>query len=182
MADDGGVTLRILLPALAAAVALPLLGACSYSRTEYEPETITADPDIERVLVQLEDAINRKDARGVCALYADPARRCAAIWERRLQTRRVPVELSLDRITGGCAGDARVSFHERTSLGARRRTLTVVTLSDGSADYSIIDIAVGNRVSSLVIPRYGDCADFDDGSAGAPNLDEAGSGGQGNNR
>jgi len=33
-----------------------------------------------------------------------------------------------------------------------------------------------------VIPRYGDCANFDDGSAGAPNLDEAGSGGQGNNR
>lgn len=171
----------MLLAALAAAVALPLLSACSYSRTEYEPETITSDPDIQRVLVRLEGAINRKDARGVCALYADPAPRCAAIWERRLQTWRVPVELSLDRITGGCAGDTRVSFHERTSLGARRRTLTVVTLSEGSADYSVIDIAVGNRVSSLVIPRYGDCAD-PDGSAGAPNLDDAGSGGQGNNR
>jgi len=57
-----------------------------------------------------------------------------------------------------------------------------VTLSEGSADYSITDIAVGNRLSSLVIPRYGDCANFDNGSAGAPNLDEAGSGGQGNNR
>lgn len=172
----------MLLAALAAAVALPLLSACSYSRIEYEPETITSDPDIQRVLVQLERAINRKDARGVCALYADPAPRCAAIWDRRLETWRVPVELSLDRITGGCAGDARVSFRERTSLRARRRTLTVVRSSEGSADYSIIDIAVGNRVSSLVIPRYGDCANFDDGSAGAPNLDDAGSGGQGNNR
>lgn len=172
----------MLLAALAGAVAVLLLSACSYPRTEYEPESVTSDPDIQRVLFQLERAINRKDSRGLCALYADPAPNCSAIWDKRLQTWRVPVELSLDTVTGGCAGDARVRFQERTSLGVRRRTLTVVTLSEGSADYSIIDIAVGNRLSSLVIPRYGDCANFDDGSAGAPNLDEAGSGGQGNNR
>lgn len=172
----------MLLAALAAVVALPLLSGCSYSRTEYEPETITSDPDIQRVLAQLERAISRKDSRSVCALYFDPAPRCAAIWDKRLQTWRVPVELLLDRITGGCAGDARVSFRERTSLGVQRRTLTVVALSEESADYSIIDIAVGSRLSSLVIPRYGDCANPDDWSAGTPNLDEAGTGGQGNNR
>lgn len=75
-----------------------------------------------------------------------------------------------------------MSYLEKTSDRQRRRTLTVITLTEGSDDYAVIDIAVGQRLSSLVLPRYGDCANFDDGSAGAPNLDEAGSGGQGNNR
>ena len=75
-----------------------------------------------------------------------------------------------------------MSYRDKTKPGHRLRTLTVITLTEGANDYAIIDFAVGARLSSLVIPRYGDCANFDDGSAGAPNLDEAGSGGQGNNR
>jgi hypothetical protein len=128
------------------------------------------------------EAINEKNPFAVCARYAAAAPRCDDVWRERLRTWTVPVELSLDKITGGCAGDARVSFLEKTRLGERIRTLTVITLSESADDYAIIDFAVGNRLSSLVIPRYGDCANFDDGSAGAPNLDEAGSGGQGNNR
>jgi hypothetical protein len=110
-------------------LALLALGACSYPpRTEYEPETVTADPNIERLLVQLEQGINEKDPFVVCALYADPAPRCGAVWRERLRKWTVPVELSLDKITGGCAGDARVSFLEKTRLGQRLRTLTVITL------------------------------------------------------
>jgi hypothetical protein len=167
--------------ALAATLALLVLSACSRFRTEYEPETVTADPDIERLLVRLQHAINERDARGVCALYAYPAERCEAIWRERLRTWIVPVELSLEKITGGCAGDARVSFLEESSRGQRLQTLTVVTLTEGSDDYAVIDIAAGSRLSSLVIPRYGDCAHMD-GWAGADNLDEAGTGGQGNER
>jgi hypothetical protein len=178
------VTVIVLRGALAMTLALLVLGACSDypPRTEFEPGTVTSDPNVERLLAQLEQAINEKNPFGVCARYAAAAPRCDDIWRKRLRTWTVPVELSLDKITFGCAGDSRVSFLEKTRLGHRRRTLTVITLTEGADDYAIIDIAVGNRLSSLVIPRYGDCANFDDGSAGAPNLDEAGSGGQGNNR
>lgn len=176
------VRVTVFRAALATTLALLALSACAYSRPEYEPETFTTDPNADRVLLRLEHAINVKDARGVCALYAYPAQRCTSIWDKRLRTWSVPTELSLHKITNGCAGDARVGFLERTSLGQRLRTLTVVTLTEGSDDYMVIDIAVGARLSSLVIPRYGDCANFDDGSVGAPNLDEAGSGGQGNGR
>ncbi len=163
------------------AAALFVLSACSvHSRTPYEPERVTADPQIERLLVRFERAINGKDPNAVCWLYADPHPLCDGIWRGRLRTWRVPVELSLHTITGGCAGDARVSFRETTRFRQQLRTLTVVSLSERSYDPAVIDIAVGNRLSSLVLPRYGDCANFDDGSAGAPNLDQAGSGGQGN--
>jgi hypothetical protein len=169
--------------ALAMTLALLVLGACSYpSRTEYEPETFTSDPNIERLLARLEKAINEKNRYAVCARYAAAGPRCDDVWRERLRTWTVPVHLSVVKITPGCAGDTRVSFRDKTRLGQRLRTLTVITLTEGANDYAIIDFAVGNRLSSLVIPRYGDCANFDDGSAGAPNLDEAGSGDQGNNR
>ena len=93
----------------------------------------------------------------------------------------LPVNLAATKLTGGCAGDVRVSLAKHPSLGDRLGTLTVVTLAEG-AQASISDVAFENRLSSLVLPRYNGCADFEDGSAGSPNVDQASSGGQGNNR
>jgi hypothetical protein len=165
--------------ALAPVVIVLIAGGCSYSRTEYTPDTSTSDVRSERLLVQLERAVNAKDAAAICALYADPTPSCESVWKRRLRVLPTPVTLTFRTITGGCAGDARVSYIEKTRVGRHARTLTVVTVFEGTG-YSLIDVAFGRRLSSLVIPRYGDCANFDDGSAGSPNLDPASGGGQGN--
>jgi hypothetical protein len=153
--------------------------ACSYSRTEYTPETSSSDAWSERLLTDLARAINSKDAPAICALYAGPSPRCESVWERRLRVLPPPVTLTFRALTGGCAGDARVSYIEKTRVGTHTRTLTVVTVFEGTS-YSLIDVAFGRRLSSLVIPRYGDCFNFEDGSAGSPNLDPASGGGQGN--
>jgi len=156
---------------LASALLAGLLGACTHSRNVYVPGTAETDPYVERLLVRFEQAVNEKDANGVCQLYAYPAQHCGAIWRERLRTVRAPIDITLMELTHGCAGDTRVTVQETTQGGQRLRTLTVVMLSD-EPDYSIIDAPVGKRLSSLVIPRYGDCAD-PEGDVGAPNLDPA---------
>jgi hypothetical protein len=162
------------------ALLLVLLAGCGPGRTPYEPESSDPTPEVERLIDRLEQAINSEDATSVCLLYASPAKRCEAIWRDRIATLTLPVNLAPTKQTAGCAGDVRVSLATHPSLGNRLGTLTFVTLADG-AEPSIIDVAFENRLSSLVLPRYNGCADFEDGSAGAPNLDQASSGGQGNN-
>jgi hypothetical protein len=157
-----------------------LLGGCGPLRTPYEPETSNPTPEVERLIDRLDRAINNADATSVCRLYAFPGNRCEAIWRGRIQALTLPVSLAATTLTAGCAGDARVSLAKHPSLGNRLRTLTVVALAEG-AEASISDVAFENRISSLVLPRYNGCADFEDGSAGSPNLDRASSGGQGNN-
>jgi hypothetical protein len=160
---------------------LVLLSGCGASRTPYKPETSSPTPEVDQLMVRLEHAINSQDAMTVCRLYAFPGERCEAVWRERIRTLTLPVNLKATKLTGGCAGDVRVSVAEHPSLGSRLRMLTVVTLSEG-AEASISDVAFEIRISSLVLPRYNGCADFEDGSAGSPNRDRASSGGQGNNR
>jgi predicted small lipoprotein YifL len=154
-----------------AATALFMLTACGRSAL-YVPPTITGNPPVARTLAQLESRINAKDAAGVCAHYAFPSRRCTRIWRARLRTWRVPVQFALIKVTPGCAGDARVTLRETNSQGRRIRTLSLVT-HDNPEEYThVIDFPLGSRPSSLVIPRYGTCADME-GSAGTDNLDPA---------
>jgi hypothetical protein len=159
---------------------LVLLSGCGPLRTPYEPETSNPTPEVERLVDRLERAINNEDPTSVCRLYAFPGKRCEAIWRARIDALTLPVDLSATKLTGGCAGDVRVSLAKHPSLGDRLGTLTVVSLAEGAA--SIGDVAFENRLSSFVLPRYNGCADFEDGSAGSLNLDRASSGGQGNSR
>jgi len=176
------VALKRIVSWLALSALLPvLLSGCGPSRTPYEPETFSPTPEVERLVDRLERAINSEDATSVCRLYAFPGKRCEAIWRDRIDALTLPVNLAATKLAGGCAGDVRVRLAKHSSLGNRLRTLTVVALAEG-AEESISDVAFEHPISSLVLPRYNGCADFEDGSAGAPNLDQASGGGQGNNR
>jgi hypothetical protein len=59
----------------------------------------------------------------------------------------------------------------RETASQRIRTLSLVT-HDNPEYTHVIDFPMGSRPSSLVIPRYGTCADME-GFAGADNLDPA---------
>jgi hypothetical protein len=92
----------------------------------------------------------------------------------------LPVNLVATKLTGGCAGGVRVSHAKQPSLGDRLRTLTVVRWPRPRRRRSATSHS--KTASHHWCCRYNGCADFEDGSAGSPNLDEASSGGHGNNR
>jgi len=143
-------------------------------RSPFVAKTWTADPPVERLLARYERALNDADAGAVCNLYADPSSRCYAVWHNRIRKASLPVRLSLRKITGGCAGDERVTFVERTRLSRRLHTMTV---SEDERNYAwILDVGVGNRPSSLVVPAHGDCSNVGHDYAGSPSHDPAGRG------
>lgn len=114
-----------------AGLPLVLPAGCGPLRTAYEPETSNPTPEVQRLVDRLERAIDNDDPEGVCRLYAFPARRCEAIWRDRIDALTLPVDLAATKLTGGCAGDVRVSLAKHPSLGDRLGTLTVVWLAQG---------------------------------------------------
>ena len=150
-------------------VAIVLLGAllgCS-DRSPYTVPTAARDADVARSVAALEAAVNTRDAERVCARYVDPARDCERVWSERLASLELPVTLAVRRVAYGCAGDARATLKSSGTHG-----IGSVTVARGTG-VRVVDVAFGSRRSSLVVPRYGDCAEFDDGSAGDPNCDLA---------
>lgn len=137
-----------------AAVPLMLPG-CGHD-SAYEPPTTTRDPEIERTIASLEEAVNAKDPAAVCALYGFPALNCTDVWRKRLARLALPIDLPVAEIVYGCAGDARVAIVTRAKNGIN--SVSVAPEVPGLVN----DVGFGQRRSSLVIPRYGDCADFED--------------------
>jgi hypothetical protein len=154
--------------------------SCVSSKERFTPPTRTVDHPVQQTLARLEARINAGDAEGICALYASPSARCPSVWRMRLRASPTPVTLSLRKMTIGCAGDARVTYLEVSRADRRIKTLSVVSRDRPGRYSSLIDVPNGTRLSSLVIPRYGDCED-PGGSAGAPNRDPA-AGASGNDR
>jgi hypothetical protein len=146
--------------------------ACAPFQKRFVPPTQTENLRVERTLMELGLRINAKDPQGVCALYLFPSTHCYPIWKRRIRRFRTPVMLSLRKVTFGCAGDARVTYVERSRNGPRVRTLTVVNYEPGYYMASLSDVPDDDRLSALDIPRYGSCADAY-GWAGTPNRDPA---------
>jgi hypothetical protein len=134
---------------------------------------MTKNRAAEQTLRKLQQRINAHDALGVCALYRSPSRRCVAIWQHRIDQFHTPVRFSMKRLILGCAGDARLVFAERSRRSLLMRTLSLVNDSRGYR--LIIDVPMGHRRSSLVVPAAGTCAEPGDGPGGigADNLDPA---------
>jgi hypothetical protein len=148
------------------ATALLIFSGCRH-RSSYEPPTTMRDAQIENAILTLQNALNARSPASVCALYVYPAPNCAGVWERRLARLALPLELRIAEIVRGCAGDARVAIAAR---GGSTGINSVTVVSDLPGQ--ILDVGVGRQRSSLVIPRYGDCAD-PDGSAGDERCDVA---------
>lgn len=148
------------------AAVLLILPGCGQS-SSYEPTTTTRDPLIEHTVASLEEAVNANDPAAVCALYSFPAPKCVAVWRERLARFAIPIDLPVAEIVFGCAGDARAAIATRAGTTAIN-TVTVIPDSPGVVN----DVGFGDRRSSLVIPRYGDCADGE-GNAGDEICDEA---------
>jgi hypothetical protein len=110
------------------AAAFLVSGCLSRSDRPFVPQDVRRDLTAERTLSRLEQSINANDARGVCALYARPARRCVPIWRRRVSVFSTPVRFTMRRLIFGCAGDARLVFVERSPAGTRVRTLSLVSV------------------------------------------------------
>jgi hypothetical protein len=152
--------------ALAAVLLIPA-GCGDRDSSPYEPPTTTRDPRVERTVASFEKALNRKDPVAVCALYNFPSRNCTDVWRARLARLAIPIDLPIAEIVYGCAGEARATI--ATPAGnAAINTVTVSPQVPGVVD----DVGFGHRRSSLVIPRYGDCAAAG-GSAGDGVCDEA---------
>lgn len=134
----------------------------------YEPPTTTSDPHIERTIAELEGAVNAKDPAAVCALYTFPSSNCLSVWRKRLARIAIPVELPVAEIVYGCAGDARAKIAAPEGTAKAINSVSVAPDLPGQVG----DVGFGHRRSSLVIPRYGDCADGE-GSAGDEVCDEA---------
>jgi hypothetical protein len=145
---------------------LLILPGCGH-RSSYEPPTTTRDPLIEHTIASLEEAVNANDPAAVCALYDFPAANCTDVWRKRLTRLAIPIDLPVAEIVYGCAGDARAAIAAPTGSAA----INSVTVSPDSPGV-VTDVGIGHRRSSLVIPRYGDCADMD-GDAGDELCDEA---------
>jgi hypothetical protein len=148
------------------AAVLFILAGCGQS-SSYEPPTTTRDPQIERTIASLVEAVNAKDPAAVCALYSFPAPNCADVWRKRLARVAIPIDLRVAEIVYGCAGDARAAIGKRAGTNAIN-SVTVAPEVPGLVN----DVGFGHRRSSLVIPRYGDCADGE-GNAGDEICDEA---------
>jgi hypothetical protein len=148
------------------AAGLLILPGCGHGST-YEPQTTTRDPEIERTIASLEEAVNANDPAAVCALYDFPAANCTDVWRGRLARLALPIDLPVATIVYGCAGDARVAIATRATSNAIN-SVTVTPAAPGS----VYDVGLGHRRSSLVIPRDGDCADSG-GDAGDEPCDVA---------
>ena len=153
--------------AVLAAVLLSPAGCGDRDSSPYEPPTTTRDPQVERTVASLEKALNTKDPAAVCALYNFPSRNCTGVWRARLARLAIPIDLPIAEIVYGCAGDARATI-DTAAGNAAINSVTVSPQVPGLVD----DVGFGDRRSSLVIPRYGDCADAG-GSAGDEVCDEA---------
>ena len=134
----------------------------------YIPPTIGSDPPIEALIADFEDAMNAEDEARVCALYLSPSRRCGQVWRQRLASLSLPVNLVFRGTTPDCAGGDRVTLAPGAGIGG----VSVVVDERVSG---ILDVGFGNRRSSLTLPRYRDCADwnFSEGSVVDPACDAA---------
>src|SRR5689334_18220419 len=99
--------------------------SCAFPNKRFTPPTQAASAPVQRTFNELEARINDGEAAAVCALYFWPSHQCPSIWRARLANMRRPVRLSVLKMTLGCAGDARVTYVERSPAGRRLRTLSV---------------------------------------------------------
>jgi hypothetical protein len=145
-----------------------LLTAASGCRdpARYEPFREPGDAQINALVKQLETAVNARRPAAICALYRYPSPICVRIWGARLNRLRIPIKLRVRYIEGSCNGAPRATL---TTHLARDRINTVTWVHGGDG---IVEVGVGTRRSSLVIPRYGSCADIH-GFGGDPACDIA---------
>jgi hypothetical protein len=152
--------------AVLATLALAVGAGCS-RQSAHEPKSVPRYQTIEVGLAQLENAVNHRAADSICAQYQYPSSHCKRVWRQRLVRLNIPVDLRVREVVFGCAGDVRATL--RTS--DRPHTIGTVSMTTDMPD-RIIDVGIGDRKSSLVIPRYGDCADAE-GDAGDERCDAA---------
>jgi hypothetical protein len=151
----------VALTALTAVVA----AACGV-REPFKPESVPRYPAVESLVGRLERAVNAREPGRICALYGEPSVVCRTVWARRLERLRLPVDLRVGSVTFDCAGAARAAF--AGTGGYRITTFTFVP----ETPRWIIDVGIGDRRSSLIVPRYGDCANAE-GGAGDERCDRA---------
>lgn len=161
-----GRTLRVMrsLPWLGVVVLIISVAGCG-GQDRYIPATIRSDPAIEALVVELEEAVNAGDEISVCALYLYPSPRCRVVWRKRFASLTRPVNLVFRGTTPDCAGADRVTLAPGSGIGS-----VSVVVEEGLR--GIIDVGIGNRRSSAVLPRYGNCANGG-GSASTPRCDPA---------
>jgi hypothetical protein len=135
-------------------------------RTPYEASREPGDAQINALVKQLETAVNARRPDAICALYNYPSPICVRIWGARLNRLRIPIKLRVLYIEGSCNGAPRATL--TTHLAKDRINTVTWVYNDGG----IVEVGVGTRRSSLVIPRYGSCADMD-GDGGDPGCDIA---------
>jgi len=166
--------IRCVGPLLAIAGVFAAAGCLGRAESRFVPQRVSRDPYAKRTLAQLQHRINHKDARGVCALYLAPSSRCVAIWRNRIRQFPTPVRFSMRRLIFGCAGDARLLFAETSRRGRQLRMLSLASAAPNVYTL-IIDVPMGRRRSSLIVPATGTCASNGDhlGGIGADQHDPA---------
>jgi hypothetical protein len=151
----------VLLTGCVLLVALTAVTGCGRRTLEprppFHPPTKESTATAKVLITRLNAAMNARDARAICRLYLYPGRRCRSVWRQRLDRIRLPVALSVRKVVIGC-GDRRVEISPR---GVHQVTTLTYLPYFREFPHRILDVGIGNRPSSITVPRHGGCEDPD---------------------